>query len=140
MHSGISVQRHAINNLLTLSNTQAKELAGRLVIIGGATYYFQASDVTPFVSGGVGATFIDSNIQNGQSSTACWWDPWWGYICSSYTPTKTETDTTFMAGIGVRWDVSRTFALQGSYNRQWIEAEKSTPDLTGLKIDFILRM
>jgi hypothetical protein len=32
------------NDLLTLSNTQARELSGRMVIIGGATYYFKAYD------------------------------------------------------------------------------------------------
>ena len=31
-------------NILTLSNTQAKELAGRVVKIGGATYSFQSYD------------------------------------------------------------------------------------------------
>ena len=31
-------------NILTLSNTQAKELAGRIVIIGGATYSFKSYD------------------------------------------------------------------------------------------------
>jgi len=35
---------HANTNILTLSNTQAKELAGRVVTIGGATGYFKCYD------------------------------------------------------------------------------------------------
>ena len=35
---------HSRTDILTLSNTQAKELAGRFVIIGGTTYYFKGYD------------------------------------------------------------------------------------------------
>ena len=35
---------HADPQFLTLSNTQAKELAGRFVTIGGTTYYFKDYD------------------------------------------------------------------------------------------------
>ncbi len=35
----------ADTNILTLSNTQAKELAGRFVTIGGATYFFKSFDL-----------------------------------------------------------------------------------------------
>jgi hypothetical protein len=35
---------HSRTNILTLTNTQAKELAGRLVIIGGRAFYFKGYD------------------------------------------------------------------------------------------------
>ena len=35
---------HTNTNILTLSNTQAKELAGRVVAIGVMKYYFQNYD------------------------------------------------------------------------------------------------
>lgn len=105
-----------------------------------ATYFFLASDLTPFVSANVGSTFLDSNIPSGSGSTGCWWDPWWGYICSTYVPTKTETDVSYGAGVGMRWDLSRAFSMQASYNRLWIDAAKSTPDFTGWRLDFIFRM
>ena len=35
---------HSSTNILTLSNTQAKELAGRFVTIGGTTYYSKNYD------------------------------------------------------------------------------------------------
>ena len=103
-------------------------------------YYFMGGKVTPFISAGIGYTFIDTNIQNGLASSSCWYDPWYGYVCSSYVPTKTESDWSYNAGIGVRFDVNRSFALQGSYNKMWIEADKVKPDFDIFRIDFIFRM
>ena len=41
---GIGMSLDSSTHILTLSNTQAKELAGRIVIIGGATYIFNSYD------------------------------------------------------------------------------------------------
>jgi opacity protein-like surface antigen len=103
-------------------------------------YYLLGGNFTPFISAGIGYTYIDTNIQNGPSTGSCWYDPWYGYVCSSYVPTKTESDWSYNAGIGVRYDVNRSFALQGSYNKMWIEADKVKPDFDIFKIDFIFRM
>jgi opacity protein-like surface antigen len=105
-------------------------------------YYFLKGDVTPFVSGGVGITYVDTNIQNGPASGSCWYDPWWGYVCSSYVPTKTENDVSYNAGLGVRYDVNRQFSLQGGFYRTWIDISKasSTPDFDIWRVDFIFRM
>jgi opacity protein-like surface antigen len=107
-----------------------------------AVYYILKGDITPFVSGGVGITYVDTNIQTGLGSTNCWYDPWWGYVCSSYVPTKTENDISYSAGIGVRFDVNRQFSLQGSYNKTWIDISKATgsPEFDTWKLDFIFRM
>ena len=105
-------------------------------------YYLMKGDITPFVSGGVGITYVDSNIQNGPASGSCWYDPWWGYVCSSYVPTKTENDISYNAGVGVRFDANRQFSLQGSYNKTWIDMSKAsgTPDFATWRLDFIFRM
>jgi opacity protein-like surface antigen len=105
-----------------------------------ATYFFMPSGFTPFVTGGIGSTFTDSNIPTGPGSTQCWWDPWYGYICNSYTPTKTQTAFSYTAGVGVRFDINRIFSLQGSYNKMWIDYSKGTPEIDGWKIDFVFRM
>jgi opacity protein-like surface antigen len=103
-------------------------------------YYFMGGKFTPFISAGLGYTYIDTNIQTGPSSGSCWYDPWYGYVCSSYVPTKTESDWSYNAGIGVRFDVNRSFALQGSYNKMWVEGENVKPEFDMIKIDFIFRM
>jgi opacity protein-like surface antigen len=107
------------------------------------TYYILPENITPFVSGGIGWTFVDSNIQDGPVSGTCWWDPWWGYVCSSYVPTKTEDDISYHAGIGVRFDVGSEVALQASYNKMWIDFERAgggMPDFDLFKMEFIFRM
>jgi hypothetical protein len=106
-------------------------------------YYFLPGKITPFVSGGIGWTRIDTNIPTGLGTTTCWWDPWYGYVCNQYVPTKTQDAFSYNAGLGVRWDISRSFALQGSYNKMWIDISNvagGTPDFDVYKIDFIFRM
>jgi opacity protein-like surface antigen len=107
-----------------------------------AVYYFMAGDFTPFVSGGFGTTYIDSNIPNGGSSSSCYWDPYWGYVCGTYVPTKTSNNISYSAGLGARMDISRNFALQGSINRMWIDAAQagSKPEFDSFRIDFVFRM
>ena len=107
-----------------------------------AIYYLLNGNITPFVSGGVGITYVDTNIQNGPASGYCWWDPFWGWVCSSYVPTKTENDISYSAGLGVRFDVNRQFSLQGSYNKTWIDISKAsgTPDFDTWRLDFLFRM
>jgi opacity protein-like surface antigen len=106
-------------------------------------YYIMKGNITPFVSAGVGITYVDTNIPTGGSGTSsCWYDPWYGYVCSSYVPTKTENDITYNAGIGVRFDANSQFALQFGYYKTWIDVSKasSTPDFDIWRLDFIFRM
>ena len=105
-------------------------------------YYFLKGDITPFVSGGVGITYVDTNIPTGSGSTSCWYDPWYGYVCSSYVPTKTQNDVSYNAGLGVRYDVNRQFGLQFGYYKTWIDISKAsgTPDFDIWRLDFIFRM
>jgi hypothetical protein len=105
-------------------------------------FYLLPGDITPFVSGGVGLTYTDTSIPTGfGGGTTCWWDPWYGYVCSNSYPTKTETDVSYSLGIGVRFDLNRQFSLQPSYNKAWIDVNKAgTPDFDIWRLDFIFRM
>ena len=38
-------------------------------------YYFMKGKISPFLSAGVGMTYIDTSIQTAPGSTTCWWDP-----------------------------------------------------------------
>ena len=105
-----------------------------------AVYYLMASNFTPFVSAGIGSVFVDSNIPSGQgSTTACWYDPFYGYVCNGYTSTKTYTAVSYTGGVGVRWEMSRQFAVQGSYNKLWLDVN-SSKDFDGWRFDFVFRM
>ena len=87
------------------------------------TYNILKGNITPFVTGGIGFTWIDSNIPSAPASTECYWDPWWGYVCNTYQPTKTETDFSCNAGAGVRWDINKDFSLQGTYDLMWVDVK-----------------
>ncbi len=105
-------------------------------------YYVLPGNITPFVSAGVGITYIDTNIPTSPGTGSCWWDPWWGYVCGSYTPTRTENSVTYSAGVGVRFDVNRQFSIQPSYNKAYLDINKAagTPDFNIWRLDFIFRM
>jgi opacity protein-like surface antigen len=105
-----------------------------------AVWYFMPGDFTPFVSAGFGSTFIDTNIPNGTGSSSCYWDPYFGYVCGSYYPTKSSTNISYSAGLGARYDFSRQFALQGSWNKFYIDASNSKPEADMIRVDFIFRM
>ncbi len=104
-------------------------------------FYILTGNIAPFVSGGIGATYLDTSIPTGFGSTVCWWDPWYGYVCGNSASTKTESDVSYNLGLGVRFDLGRQFSLQPSYNKVWLDrGSKGTPDLDIWKMDFIFRM
>jgi opacity protein-like surface antigen len=91
-----------------------------------ATWNFLAGDITPFVIGGIGSTYVDTNIPyGGPPQNVCWWDPWWGYYCGTYTPTRTAYYVSYSGAAGVRWDIDRSIFLRGLYNRMWIDASSA---------------
>jgi opacity protein-like surface antigen len=105
-----------------------------------AVYYFMPGDFTPFVTAGFGTTYVDTGIPTGTGSTGCYYDPWWGYVC--YNDTKSSSNISYGAGLGARMDVSRGFAIEGSVNRNYIDANNasSKPAFDTVKFNFIFRM
>jgi opacity protein-like surface antigen len=101
------------------------------------TYHFMAQRLTPFIGANAGWSWIDTNIPAGPITGACWWDPWYGYVCSGYQPTYTSTDFTYGASLGLRFDVSKEVFFRGSAGKQWIDNSRasSTPDFTNYRFD-----
>ncbi len=122
------------------TNRYSNKLETSTIAING-TYYILDSNITPYVSGMIGYTFADTNIQNAPASDYCWYDPWWGYVCTEYVPTKTEDGMSYGAGLGIRFDISRQFSMQGSYNKTWIDFDNAagTSDFDTWRLDFIFR-
>ena len=109
-----------------------------------ATYYISDKDVTPFLAAGLGVTTVDTNVPSGSSPIySCWWDPYWGYVCGYYTPTKMSNDLSYNVGIGVRWDASTAFGLRAGYYKWWIDYENAAggmPDIALWKLELLFRM
>jgi opacity protein-like surface antigen len=84
-----------------------------------------ASDFTPFAMVGIGSTYVDTNIPTAPPVNSCWWDPWWGYYCGSYYPTRTAYYVSYSGGLGLRWDIDRNMFLRAAAIRQWLDASGS---------------
>jgi opacity protein-like surface antigen len=76
-------------------------------------FNFLETAITPFVELGGGWIRVDSNVVS-DSSTGCWWDPWWGYVCTSWYDTYSDTRTGYTYAAGVRWDLD-TMVMRASY-------------------------
>lgn len=106
------------------------------------TYHFLDRNLTPYISGGLGWTYIDSNISDGDGGLVCWYDYWWGYVCDSYYSTYSDTSFSYSVGAGMRWDISRAFTLKASVNQRFIDLDNTSesPDLSYAKLEFIWMM
>ena len=84
-----------------------------------ANWYVLDGRYTPYVTGSIGWTMIDSNIFAGWDS-GCWWDPWWGYICGT-VPMSYGTDTgAYNLGVGGRFELTRAFFVRVGWEYNWL--------------------
>lgn len=106
-----------------------------------ATWNLFARPFTPFVSGGVGGTFIDTNVPSGPPVNVCWYDPWWGYYCDSSVPTRNETYFSYNVGAGLRWDAKENLFLRAMVAEQWIDVggDVGAPSMMQVRLDIGLR-
>ncbi len=94
----------------------------------GADYYFGEGKIAPFIGGTVGWTFVDTNIPSGPPSNVCWYDPWWGYVCNTSRPTFSETEFSYSAVLGLRFDVNRSVFMRASIGESYIEYDHAIRD------------
>ena len=95
-------------------------------LIADATWNFLDGPFTPYVTAGVGWSWWDTNIATEPPQTGCWWDPWFGYICTTWQETKTVDGFMYMAGVGARFDVNDRFAVHASYRMNWMDQDKAS--------------
>jgi opacity protein-like surface antigen len=102
------------------------------------TYNFLERPLTPYVSGNIGWAFVDTNIPTGPPQTGCWWDPWFGYICSTWQSTATSNSFSYGLGAGVRWDVGHSFFMRFGYEYDWMDFPhaSSAPGFSLLRLQF----
>lgn len=103
----------------------------------GFTWNLLSTAFTPYLSANIGSTFIDSGIPTGDIETICWWDPWWGYVCSPTAQTYTSTELNYGAGIGLRYDFNRKLYIKGGVSKNIIDTSSSnTADFTIYQFTF----
>ena len=106
-----------------------------------ATYTFLNGPIRPFGKVGIGWNWINTNIAAGPPQYGCWWDPWWGYICSGWQPTHGASSFAYQAGAGVQINFTRTFAVDVDYQYTWIDLNNtsSTPGFGAVELLFVWR-
>lgn len=100
---------------------------------------FMEGPLTPYVRAGLGWTYIDSNIATTEVPVGvCWWDPWWGYICSGFYDTYDDTRFSYGGGLGLRYEVDRQFYVQGGLDHYEMTGDKlgSSPDFGTWRVEF----
>jgi opacity protein-like surface antigen len=86
--------------------------------------FFGTGRVRPYLTGGIGYLYIDSNIVSGVENV-CWYDPWFGYYCGYETRTYGDDEMTLNAGAGVQVDIDRNLFTRLSYTAQWVDFDNS---------------
>lgn len=82
-------------------------------------YHILKGPFTPYVTGSLGGALIDTNIFSGWGSV-CWWDPWWGYMCSTHPTTYGKTTISANLGLGGRFDLTQHFFVRAGYEYNWL--------------------
>lgn len=87
-----------------------------------ATYYLLARPVTPFLTAGLGVTFLDTNLASDPPANGCWVYPWYGQVCGATAPKTTLTRFSYGAGAGLRVDLPRRHGfVRALLSGEWIE-------------------
>lgn len=130
-----TVQPGVGNNLNITGNINGTLESRTIRFLG--SYNFSSAAFTPFVTGGLGWTWVDTNIPSGLPETFCWYYPWWGQYCATGVPTHNTTKFSYNAGIGLRYDYGRGL-FRALVNQQWIDFGGSygTNYTTQFRIDF----
>ena len=100
-----------------------------------ATYNILKRPFTPFVTAGIGYTKLDSNIPSGINQAACWWDPWYGYICATDWNTYEKSEFTYNVGVGVRWDFSDYLYTKAAYSKEFLDLDNASLDFDYLSVE-----
>lgn len=102
------------------------------------TFNLLTGPLTPYVEAGLGWTYIDSNVLDGPPTTGCWWHPWWGYVCSNYYSTYTETPFSYGGALGVRYALKNGTILKLSYSDYRLDSSgpAADPHLSAFRLEF----
>ena len=110
-YSAVLVDEDGLEDDIVI-NHKISQFNGRIK----GNFNFIDGPFTPFLEAGVGWSYFDSNVADGPPVTGCWWHPWWGYICSGFYNTFSETQFSYGAGAGLRYEFIGGMFIKASYN------------------------
>jgi opacity protein-like surface antigen len=100
-----------------------------------AAYHFFDGPLTPYLQAGIGYAKLDSNVPSAPPDVACWWDPWYGYICFSDWSTYDSSGFSYNLGLGLRWDVNGALFMRGAWNREFFSGDRADFDFDTLTLE-----
>lgn len=77
--------------------------------------------ITPFLTAGIGYQYTEVELQNVPPQGVWWWDPWYGWVYYYDHPHAWQTDFTWNAGGGVRWNVTDNIMVKALVGATWLE-------------------
>jgi outer membrane protein assembly factor BamD len=118
---------------------QARGDLDTMTLMFDAAYNFLTGPLTPFVAGGIGWNWVDTNVASAPPEIGCWWHPWWGYVCTSFQDTRTIDGLAYELGLGMRYDFSDVLAADGSYRMRWVDYSNATetPSFDGFQLNLV---
>ena len=101
------------------------------------TFHLLEGPLTPFATASLGWTWIDTNIATGPPELGCWWDPWWGQICTPIVDTASDDSASYGIGLGVRWDFGPGAFARVAYEQRYLDIQNAngTPDFGSVRFD-----
>jgi opacity protein-like surface antigen len=106
--------------------------------IGGMlTFHLLEGPLTPYASASLGWTWVDTNIATGPPDIGCWWDPFWGQICTPIYDTVSDDSASYGLGLGVRWDFGPGAFARFGYEERWLDIKNAdgTPSFGSFRLD-----
>jgi opacity protein-like surface antigen len=103
-----------------------------------ASFDFLDGPFRPFVEAGLGWSYFDSNVLDGDPIVGCWWHPWWGYICEGFYQTFNDTVFTYGVGAGFKYRFVGDSFIKMSVNQWQLDGigAAGDEDLTGARLEF----
>ncbi|WP_168203195.1 outer membrane beta-barrel protein [Marinobacter fonticola] len=112
---------------ITVDGGAQQKIESEMEVFNGHLYgawNFLEGPLTPYVRAGLGWTYVNSNIvSNEVPMGVCWWDPWWGYICSGFYDTYDDTRFSYGGGLGMRYELDNQYYIQGGVDRYEMSGE-----------------
>ncbi len=77
--------------------------------------------ITPFVTAGIGYQYLETELESLPPIGGWYWDPWYGYVYYSDHPHASDTEFTWNAGAGFRWNITDSLFIKAMGGANWLE-------------------
>jgi len=109
----------------TEDDTSLQQSMRQWGITGGFEYNLLEGPLTPYLSAGLGFTYLETDDPTRDPAYICR-PGFYGWWCDWYYPVYSDWFFTYYAGVGLRWDISDRSVVRLSYKLNWISASGVT--------------